>query len=141
MLPHRIQLHCIVCTPLSRNQIFRSTTQRSVHGSRINSPLRRPYYQQLLQGLANQAITCSLVVLLSALVWNTGMQRSPMLKRCLLLFSAYTNSDANVHQGHQYSAVRHWLHCKKYSAGLQGGKIRRLSGLRHRIRAHRFISY
>ena len=41
VFPNRIQFHCLVYIPLSRNPIFRSTTLPLIHGSTISSRTRR----------------------------------------------------------------------------------------------------
>ena len=43
VFPNRIQSHCLLYTPPSRNLTFRSTTPRSIHGSTINSRMRTHY--------------------------------------------------------------------------------------------------
>ena len=43
VFPNRIQSHCLVCIPLSRNLTFRSTTLRSIRGSTISSRPRKCY--------------------------------------------------------------------------------------------------
>ena len=43
VFPNRIQSHCLVYSPLSKNLSFKSTTLRSIHGSTISSRTRRRY--------------------------------------------------------------------------------------------------
>ena len=43
VFPNRIQSHCLLYTPPSRNLSFRSTTPRSIHGSKISLRTRMPY--------------------------------------------------------------------------------------------------
>ena len=52
----------------------------------------------------------------------------------------YADADANSHKVYPNSAIRHWLHCKERRACRQGGKVRRVSGVRHRVRAFPFNS-
>ena len=47
VLPNRIQHHCLVYIPPSRNLTFRSTMLRSIHGSTISSRTRTRYRPQL----------------------------------------------------------------------------------------------
>ena len=52
----------------------------------------------------------------------------------------YADADVNLHQGHQNSAVRHWLHRKECSPCRQRRTTQGLSRMRYRIRTLPFIS-
>ena len=68
--------------------------------------------------------------------WDAAISDATQV--CIPLFSPALS--LILHQVHQDSTIRHWLHCKEFCPRRRGRKAQGISGVRYRVRALPFNS-